>query len=358
MRTIVAGDATRHTTTVVASATAAPTSHAAQTSIARVPATTRAATDINAILVRPTAQSGITVAAAAVRVRARVLAALIDHRTRTIPVRARSTRIIAAGDATPHTTTVAASVIAVPISHAAQISTVRAHVTTRVATATSVIAALLTALQVSIAAAAAVRAAATARGVQMPLQMRHTPARAQSIQTIAVGNATHCTIIVAASAIAALTKVVARISIVQAGAITRQTATSATIARPIVPEVIIVAAAAVQMLVTVSAVQMHPQAPTIRVRAQSTQTTAAGVATTPTITAAASATAAQTRAVAQINTARARAVIRVGIAIDATIVLQTVTRVYTVAVAVVRVLDIVRAAQTSHRTRTIPVRAR
>ena len=357
-RTIAAGDATRHTSTVVASATAAPTSHAAQISIARVPATTRAATAISATAAQPTAPQVNIVAAAAVRVRARVLAALIDHRTRTIPVRARSTRIIAAGDATPHTTTVAASVIAVPISHAAQISTVRAHVTTRVATATSVIAALLTALQVSIAAAAAVRAAATARGVQMPLQMRHTPARAQSIQTIAVGNATHCTIIVAASAIAALTKVVARISIVQAGAITRQTATSATIARPIVPEVIIVAAAAVQMLVTVSAVQMHPQAPTIRVRAQSTQTTAAGVATTPTITAAASATAAQTRAVAQINTARARAVIRVGIAIDATIVLQTVTRVYTVAVAVVRVLDIVRAAQTSHRTRTIPVRAR
>ena len=137
----------------MASATAAPTSHAAQISIARVPATTRAATAISATAAQPTAPQVNIVAAAAVRAQAHVLAALIDRQTRTIPVRARSTRIIAAGDATPHTTTVAASVTAAPISHAAQISTARVPVTTRVATATSVTAALPTARQVSIAAA-------------------------------------------------------------------------------------------------------------------------------------------------------------------------------------------------------------
>ena len=358
-RTIAAGDATRHTSTVVASATAAPTSHAAQISIARVPATTRAATDINAILVRPTAQSGITVAAAAVRVRARVLAALIDHRTRTIPVRARSTRIIAAGDATPHTTTVAASVIAVPISHAAQISTVRAHVTTRVATATSVIAALLTALQVSIAAAAAVRAAATARGVQMPLQMRHTPARAQSIQTIAHGIATWDTTTKTASVIAAPTKAVGRTNTVRVRATTRVAmATSATAVLQIARQVSIAAAAAARVRARVWDAPMHLRVRHTRVRALSTRTTADGHASLPFSTKTVSVTAALIRAVAGTHTARALVIIPAATATSAIAARPIVPRASIVEVAVARAQDHARAVRTSHRIRHTRVRAR
>ena len=126
----MAGDATPHTTTVVVSAIAAPTSHAAETSIARVPATTRAATDINAITARLTVPQVNIVAAAAARVLAHVEAVRMDPLTPTTRVRALLTRAIATGCANLSFTIPMVSASAVRISHAVQISIARDHVVT------------------------------------------------------------------------------------------------------------------------------------------------------------------------------------------------------------------------------------
>ena len=136
MRTIVAGDATRHTTTVVVSATAAPTSHAAQISIARVPATTRAATDINAITARLTVPQVNIVAAAAARVLAHVEAVRMHPLTPTTRVRAPSMSIIVGGCANPSSTRVQANVTAAPIRVVVQIGTAQVHAVTQAAMAT------------------------------------------------------------------------------------------------------------------------------------------------------------------------------------------------------------------------------
>ena len=83
-QTTAAGDAAPPSITAAVNATAAPTKVVAQINIVQARATTRAATDIGAILARPTVQSGSIVAAAAVRVRAHVMAAITNHRIPTI----------------------------------------------------------------------------------------------------------------------------------------------------------------------------------------------------------------------------------------------------------------------------------
>ena len=186
-QTTAAGDATPPSITAAVNATAAPTKVVAQINIVQARATTRAATDIGAILVRPTVQSGSIVAAAAVRVRARVLAALTDHQTPTTQARAPSTRTIAAGDATRHTTTVVASATAAPTSHAAQISIARVPATTRAATAINAITARLTAPQVNIVAAAAARVLAHVEAVRMDPLTPTTRVRALLTRAIATG---------------------------------------------------------------------------------------------------------------------------------------------------------------------------
>ena len=126
----MAGDVTPHTTTVVVSAIAAPTSHAAETSIARVPATTRAAMATSATAARLTVPQVNIVAAAAARVLAHVEAVRMDPLTPTTRVRALLTRAIATGCANLSFTIPGVSASAVRISHAVQISIARDHVVT------------------------------------------------------------------------------------------------------------------------------------------------------------------------------------------------------------------------------------
>ena len=73
-----------------------------------------------------------------------------------------------------------ASVSAAPTKHALQVSIDRAHVITRVATATSATAASPTAQRVSIVAAAAVRMQARAHRAQMHHPVHRTLVRAPS----------------------------------------------------------------------------------------------------------------------------------------------------------------------------------
>ena len=89
IQTTADGDATQHTFTVVANATAAPTSHAAPTSTARDHVTTRRATATSATAARPTVPRVSTVAAAAAPVLAHVPDAPTSPHTPHILGRAR-----------------------------------------------------------------------------------------------------------------------------------------------------------------------------------------------------------------------------------------------------------------------------
>ena len=288
----------------------------------------------------------------------RVLIARTSQTTLHTRARAQSIQTIAAGNATQDTTIKMASVSAAPTNPVGRTSSVRVRVTTRVAMATNAIAVLQTARQASIAAAVAARVRARVRAAQISPHTRHTPARAPSTRTIAAGGATPHIIIVVASATAAPTRAVAQISTAQAHAITRvATATNATAVRPIVQLVNIVEDVVERVLARVGDAPIGPQTRRTRVRVLSTQTTAAGDATPPSITAAVNATAAPTKVVAQINIVQARATTRAATDIGAILVRPTVQSGSIVAAAAVRVRARVLAALTDHQTRTIQARA-
>ena len=112
------GDAIRSTSIVGANVTAAPISHAAQTNIALVHATTPVVMATTATTAQPIARRANIVAAVVVPVLDRAGTARTGLRTPHTRVRAQSTRTTADGDATQDTTTKMASVIAAPISRA------------------------------------------------------------------------------------------------------------------------------------------------------------------------------------------------------------------------------------------------
>ena len=188
IQTTADGDATQHTFTAVANAAAARISHAARIITALVHAITRAATATSATAARPTVPRANTVVAAAVRAQAHVVAAQMHLRTHTTPVRARSTRTIAAGNATQITIPAVGSATAARISHVARISTARDHAVTRKATATSVTTVRRTVRVGSIVTAAAVRVWGNVRHVRY-LRIRSTHRRAMSTKITVGGSA-------------------------------------------------------------------------------------------------------------------------------------------------------------------------
>ena len=286
------------------------------------------------------------------------MAAITNHRIPTIRVRAPLIQATAAGDATRHTITAVANVAVAQTKAVEQTSIARASATTRAGTATSATTVLQTARQGSIDAAAAVRAAATAKAARTSRTTPPIRVRAPLIQTTVDGDATRHTITAVANVALAQTKAAVRISTARVSVTIRAaTATSATIARPIVPQASIVAAAAARVQDRARIARTSLRTQHTRVRAQSIQTIVPGDACPPTITAAASATAVRTRIVVLISTARALAVIRVGIAIDATTARRIVPRANTAGAAAARAQDHALGAQTSHRTQHTRVKA-
>ena len=125
--------------------------------------------------------------------------------------------------------------------------------------------------RVNIVAAAVARVLAHAEAARISLKTRHTLVRAWSIRITAAGGATLVSIIAVANASAAPTKAAARINTARASVITRAaTATSATVALPIVPRVNIAAAAAARALAHAKAARISPHTPHILARAPST----------------------------------------------------------------------------------------
>ena len=182
--------------------------------------------------------------------------------------------------------------------------------------------------------------------------------RVPLIQATAAGDATRHTFTAVANVAVAQTKAAVRISTARASVTIRAaTATSATIARPIVPQASIVAAAAARVQDRARIARTSLRTQHTRVRAQSIQTIVPGDACPPIITTAASATAVRTRTVVLIITARALAVIRVGIAIDVTAARRIVPRASIAVVAVARAQDHALGARTSHRTQHTRVKA-
>ena len=137
--------------------------------------------------------------------------------------------------------------------------------------ATSATTVLQTVRRASIAAVVVEQVRARAQAAQTSQTTLHTRARAQSIQTIAAGNATQDTTIKMASVSAAPTKAVGRTSSVRVRATTRVAmATNATAVLQTARQASIAAAAAARVRARVGAAPMHPKTRHIRVRALST----------------------------------------------------------------------------------------
>ena len=263
------GAAIRSTSIVGANATAAPISHAAQTNIALVHATTPVVMATTATTAQPIARRANIVAAVVVPVLDRAGTARTGLRTPHTRVRAQSIRTTADGDATQDTTTKMASVIAAPTKAVEQTSIARASATTRVAMATSATAVLQTARQVSIAAAAAARVRARVWDAPMHLRVRHTRVRALSTRTTADGHASLPFSTKTVSVTAALIRAVAGTHTARALVIIpAATATSAIAARPIVPRASIVEVAVARAQDHARAVRTSHRIRHTRVRAR------------------------------------------------------------------------------------------
>ena len=164
-----------------------------------------------------------------------------------------------------------ANATAAPISHAAQTNIARAHATTPVVMAISVTTVLQTVRRASIAVAVVEPAEDRAQAAQTSQTTLHTRARAQSIQTIAAGNATQDTTIKMASVSAAPTNPVGRTSSVRVRVTTRVAmATNAIAVLQTARQASIAAAAAARVRARVRAAPMHLRVHRLRVRALST----------------------------------------------------------------------------------------
>ena len=164
-----------------ANATAAPISHAAQTNIALVHATTPVVTATSVTTVLQTVRRASIAAAVAEPVGERARAAQTSRTTPRTRARAQSIRTTAAGNATPHIIIVVGSATAAPTKVVAQTSIVRDHAVTRVGTGTSVTVALPTARRVSTAEAAQEQMQAHARAA--PISRTTRPIRARALST-------------------------------------------------------------------------------------------------------------------------------------------------------------------------------
>ena len=175
------------------------------------------------------------------------------------------------GDAIRSTSIVGANVTAAPISHAAQTNIARAHATTPVVMAISVTTVLQTVRRASIAVAVVEPAEDRAQAAQTSQTTLHTRARAQSIQTIAAGNATQDTTIKMASVSAAPTNPVGRTSSVRVRVTTRVAmATNAIAVLQTARQVNIAAAAAAQVRARVGDAPISRTTPHTQARALST----------------------------------------------------------------------------------------
>ena len=266
---IAHGDATEASTTKTASVTAAPISHAAQTNIALVHATTPVVMATSVTTVLQTVRRASIAAAVAEPAEERARAAQTSRTTPRTRARAQSIRTTAAGNATPHIIIVVASATAAPTKAVGRTSSVRVHATTRVAMATSATAVLQIARQVSIAAAAAARVRARVWDAPMHLRVRHTRVRALSTRTTADGHASLPFSTKTVSVTAALIRAVAGTHTARALVIIpAATATSAIAARPIVPRASIVEVAVARAQDHARAVRTSHRIRHTRVRAR------------------------------------------------------------------------------------------